>query len=316
MNFLRPLLLGASIGFVFPTVASARMEREVAQSFPVTPGGLASLAIHGGDITVVTGESDRVEIVATLVFPRANSDAAVAEIMADLDLTMEQTDTGVVVTTQRAARVSGWFGRSRGNAVSVHLHATVPADFNLDARTSGGDIVVANLRGDVVARTSGGNIEVGHILGSVQLNTSGGDLKVGHAVGPVRVQTSGGDVRVDLAEGPVSASTSGGDVHLGRVVGDLRATTSGGDIFARIEGPLTADALLSTSGGNVTATVDDGIAFNLDARTSGGKVKAQGITLRIDDGGVGKKKLVGAVNGGGALLKLRTSGGNVSVKTS
>jgi hypothetical protein len=303
----------ASVLFLNP--AQARIEREISRQFDVQPGELAVLATQGGDITVTTGSSDQVSIVARLVFPRADNDAEADEIMDNLELSFAQTDEGVAVTSKRLKQVSGWWGWNKSNPVSVHLHATIPAHYHVDAKTSGGDIEVSNLTGAVVARTSGGDIEVGHIDGSVDLNTSGGDIEVVHATGRVKAHTSGGNVRIDEATGPVHASTSGGNVRIGRVVGELRATTSGGDIYARIEGPLSEDALLSTSGGNVTAVVDEAVAFDLDARTSGGQVKAQGITIRIDDGGVGKSRLSGAVNGGGPTLKLRTSGGGIRVKT-
>lgn len=309
------ILFAFSAAFLF-NPAHARMEREITETFTVEPGGLASFSTQGGDIVVNTGASDQIHIVAKLVFPRANSDTEVDEIMAELDLTMEATDEGITVSSKPTKTTSSWFGGSNRRSVAVHLYATVPTDYRVDARTSGGDIEVTNLNGDVVARTSGGNIEVGHINGAVDLNTSGGNIAVDHAVGHVKAHTSGGNVRVEDAEGPVHASTSGGDVHIGRVVGELRATTSGGNIFARIEGPLEADTLLSTSGGNVTAHVDEAIGFELDARTSGGRVKAQGISIEIDSGGIGKSKLVGAVNGGGPTLKLRTSGGDLRVKTS
>jgi hypothetical protein len=44
-------------------------------------------------------------------------------------------------------------------------------------------------------------------------------------------------------------------------------------------------------------------------------MKADGITIKIDSGGAGKSKLVGDVNGGGPTLKLRSSGGNVKIRT-
>jgi hypothetical protein len=44
-------------------------------------------------------------------------------------------------------------------------------------------------------------------------------------------------------------------------------------------------------------------------------VKASGLTITIEKGGTGKSRLVGSVNGGGPRLKLRSSGGDVSVHT-
>jgi hypothetical protein len=91
----------------------------------------------------------------------------------------------------------------------------------------------------------------------------------------------------------------------------LEAKTSGGDVSATFVGTLRGDSLLSTSGGRVKATVESKAAFQLDASTSGGGVEAAGFTITIDKGGVGKSRLSGAVNGGGPLLKLRSSGGDI-----
>ncbi len=295
---------------------SAKIERNVHRTFSVDPGGLAYLSTQGGDIVVTSGAVDTVEVHARLIFPRADSEAEADRIMDQLDLSMTEDERGVRVTTQRVKGESGWFNWRSSNRVSVDLNVVVPSEYDVEARTSGGDIEISDLSGDVLARTSGGDIEVGHIDGPVNISTSGGDIEVAYAYGPVKASTSGGDVHVREAEGSVNASTSGGDIRIGRVEGELKASTSGGDITARIQGELTKDALLSTSGGDVTAWVEEGISFDLDARTSGGSVRADGITIRIDQGGVGKSKLVGEVNGGGPELKLRTSGGSVRVKTS
>jgi len=312
---VRPLLV-AFLASLAVSVASARIVREVQETFDVEPGQLISMTIQGGDIEVMTHDRDQVEVHAKLVFPRADSAAEADEIMALLDFQISHDDEGVQVTAERVkGTTSGWFSRG-SNRAFVDLTVRVPTQFNVEARTSGGDIEVSDLIGHVHGRTSGGDIAVGHVEGPVDISTSGGDVSVEHAVGTVRATTSGGDIRVAAARGSVSASTSGGDVDIGRVEGLLKASTSGGDISARIYGPLQDDAVLSTSGGDVTAWVEEGIGFDLNARTSGGNVRAPGITIKIDDGGMGKNKLVGQVNGGGHELKLRTSGGNVRVKTS
>ena len=42
---------------------------------------------------------------------------------------------------------------------------------------------------------------------------------------------------------------------------------------------------------------------------------ADGLTITMENGGTGRSKLAGAVNGGGPTLKLRTSGGSIHVVT-
>jgi DUF4097 and DUF4098 domain-containing protein YvlB len=120
---------------------------------------------------------------------------------------------------------------------------------------------------------------------------------------------------VDHIIGTAVLKTSGGDIKIDSVENTLRAETSGGDVRAGFKGALKGDCELSTSGGEVKATVSREASFRLDASTSGGEVNASGLTITIDHGGAGKSSLSGLVNGGGPLLKLRSSGGNVEIVT-
>jgi hypothetical protein len=119
---------------------------------------------------------------------------------------------------------------------------------------------------------------------------------------------------VDRAGGPTEVSTSGGNVTLRPVAQLINASTSGGNVRATITEPITQDTVLGTSGGDVDVEVVKSAAFQLDASTSGGSVKATGLTITLEQGANGKNKLVGAVNGGGPRLKLRTSGGDITVR--
>ena len=76
---------------------------------------------------------------------------------------------------------------------------------------------------------------------------------------------------------------------------------------AGIVGPLKGDCSLDTSGGDVRAKVSHDAAFNLDASTSGGDVKADGLTITIEKGGVGRSKLAGKVNGGGVWARTEAA---------
>ena len=81
-------------------------------------------------------------------------------------------------------------------------------------------------------------------------------------------------------------------------------------------GPAPPAALLAAlQVSPAKATVGKGAAFELDASTSGGEVDAAGITITIDHGGMGRSSLSGQVNGGGPLLTLRSSGGDIKVVT-
>ncbi len=168
--------------------------------------------------------------------------------------------------------------RNRGGwgsyTISVKFRIKVPEKYDLDLKTGGGSIDVSDLNGKIDARTSGGSIELGRIKGDVDINTSGGSIKVDEVIGNIDAHTSGGSIKATISKQP------------------------------------TKDAKLSTSGGSVTAYLLPSIKVDLDASTSGGRVKSD-----FDvDGEVSKRSVRGEINGGGPKLKLKTSGGSVSVR--
>jgi hypothetical protein len=193
-----------------------------------------------------------------------------------------------------------------GGAVAVE-----DLDGRVDARTSGGSISLAAISGPVMASTSGGSIRLRSSGGNADLRTSGGSIVIGDVEGTVNARTSGGSITIDRAAGPVVANTSGGSIEIEEVHGAIDAETSGGSVRAYLSEPPRADSSLRTSGGGITVVLADGIGVNLDARGSGRVTSefavADGDADRDDD------ELVGTINGGGPMLKLRTAGGGIRV---
>ncbi len=308
MNKLVCLLTLGALA-VAPAALHAKIVRTVEKTFAVQPGGNFRASTQGGDIQVSTADVAEVRVTAKQVF-RASSEAEADEIAKKLELKFEQQGNDVVAEAKLER--SGWWNNT---PVSVSFTVVVPRQFNLHLGTSGGDIAVGDLRGTVKARTSGGNLKFAKIDGAIDASTSGGDISLEEGTAKADLSTSGGDIRVKRAGGPTKVSTSGGDIQLESVAQIVSASTSGGNIVARLTEPLTKDVSLGTSGGDVKVTLPKGAAFRLDAGTSGGSVDAAGLTITIEKGGAGKSRLVGVVNGGGPLLKLRTSGGDITVRT-
>ena len=68
---------------------------------------------------------------------------------------------------------------------------------------------VTDAKGDVDAQTSGGDMRVRQLTGNLVLRTSGGDIKAEGISGRVDVHTSGGDVEVSLLKATRWAARSG-----------------------------------------------------------------------------------------------------------
>lgn len=311
MKLLLPLLAFGAL-FLSPGLLEAKITRIVEKTFTVQPGGNLKAATQGGDITIRTSDSPQVQVLVKQSI-RASTEAEADAILEKLTLTLEQAGNDVTAEARYEKRSPGsWFGS--WPPVSVSFEITVPSHYNLNLNTSGGDIAVASVRGNVRARTSGGDLEFERIDGDIDAGTSGGDIAIKEGTARAKLHTSGGDIEVDRVGGATEVSTSGGDITLRSVAHLISASTSGGDVHAVITEPLTQDTELGTSGGDVDVSVLANASFQLDAHTSGGSVKAPGLTIRLEEGASGKNKLVGAVNGGGPRLKLRSSGGDVTVR--
>ena len=312
MKSLLPLLtLGALLAA--PAVLQAKIIRTVEKTFTVQPGGNFKASTQGGDIVIQTAETNEIRITAKETI-RASSEKEADELLEKLSLTFAQQGNDVTVEAKYESRPPGLhFGN--WPPVNVGFTVTLPKNFNVNLNTSGGDIRVASLTGNARARTSGGNLRFEGIDGEIDAHTSGGDITLREGTARAKLGTSGGDIEIDRVGGPTEVSTSGGDITINSVTQLISATTSGGNVKATITEPLKQDTVLSTSGGDVRVHVVKNAGFELDASTSGGDVNAEGLTLTISKGGMGRSRLVGSVNGGGPRLKLRSSGGDIVIRS-
>jgi hypothetical protein len=67
----------------------------------------------------------------------------------------------------------------------------------------------------------------------------------------------------------------------------------------------------TTSGGDIELALPRGTAGNVEASTSGGEIKS---SLPVTASVIKEGRLEGSLNGGGALIRARTSGGNISLR--
>jgi DUF4097 and DUF4098 domain-containing protein YvlB len=296
------------------------------KSFPVQAGGKLVMNVDRGSIKVNASGSDKVDVKIVREL-RRGSDSTARDVYARHKIDMEQNGDTVNISVERPAKGLGLFSNPF-NHLHVEYTISVPAEFNLDVRTAGGNIDVSDLKGEVRANTAGGNLNLGSINGPINAQTSGGNINVAGGKGDSLLRTSGGNVKLHDLEGDLTAKTSGGNISIERVRGAIRAETSGGHIkieeahgpvFAHTSGGNVSANLmqqpaskceLSTSGGHVAVTLAQIVGVNLDARTSGG-------SIRSDFPGEMNKhrtKLAAQVNGGGPELVLQTSGGNVEIR--
>ena len=264
------------------------------QTFSVNKGDTLQVGVESGDIWISGWEKNEVSIKV--------------EGIADEDLdSLQMSQSGNVVRIR--------FNDSHGWSGYVRFDIQVPSQFDMNLRTSGGDIrLQGNLTGRISGNTSGGDIRLGDINGQLDMSTSGGDITAGKIDGEAKLHTSGGDIQVQTITNKVELHTSGGDIHVGNVGKTLKASTAGGDV---IVGDVGGEANVSTAGGDIQVGKVSGSAT---MRTAGGDIVLNGasgvVQAKTAGGDLHLKNVTGSVMGetaGGdveAQLKPSGSGGS------
>lgn len=311
-------LSAASLGvalLAFAATASAKIERVVEKTFPVSSGGQLRLKTYSGSVDVKpSAAGDNTVKVILVERIEASTDAEADEILQKMTLTFDATASDVSILAQYPKRegVKKLFGFSSWPPVQLTWKIMAPASYRLDVDTAGGSITVGDFKGDIKADTSGGSIKIGSIEGNVHADTSGGSISLAAASGAARLDTSGGSIKVGTVRGPAHLDTSGGSIRVEQAENTVKADTSGGSIEVGFVGPLKGRCELDTSAGGITVRLDPNAAFDLDADTSAGGVTCDfPITVQ---GKMKRDHLAGKVNGGGPLLKLDTSAGSIRIQ--
>ena len=275
------LTLSASLAASAARAEDFRLEKQL----PLAAGGSLSVRSEAGGIEV-RGAAGATEAAITVTSDRADF----AEKYA-VRIEAPRPDRIEVVVERKSRGVSSWFGDSWTSKTRIEV--VVPKFAAVQADSSGGGIEVSDVDGAVRAESSGGGVHVTNLGGAATLSSSGGSISADNVAGDVDASSSGGSVKIHEAGGAVVAESSGGSVSVGFGAGNARG------------------GRLDSSGGGVSASVDPTVGLEIDASSSGGSVDCDlPITVR---GKMGRDNVHGKLNGGGALLKLSSSGGGVSL---
>ena len=297
----------------------------ITRTFPARAGGKLTLDVDRGSIHLTTSDSDKVDVKITRELKNAST-AEAKEVFERHKIELTSTDNEVKIEAKAPQKFSSF--KNPFSRLQVDYSIAIPAKFDINLKTAGGHIEVADLEGKAVLHTSGGNLKLGvlkgplkahtsggHITltrveGDADVDTSGGNLRLGEIDGDLIAHTSGGHITLEKSKGSIKASTSGGNIEVKDANGPVNARTSGGHVTAQLNAQPASGCSLKTSGGNVEVLLAANLALDVDARTGGGRVNSDFPgTLNKE-----KTRLSAKLNGGGPELILETSGGNVNVR--
>lgn len=286
-----------------------------------TKGGDVSVTDLKGSVEIGTsgGDIDLVKIDGKVNAKTSGGDVSVKQTTQDVNVKTSGGDIELIdVTGVVDAKTSGGDIEVRNNKAKV------------TAKTSGGDVTLVNVGAEVDASTSGGDIIVNGSKGNLNISTSGGDIELKNIEDVIDAKTSGGDIEASNVMNGIKAKTSGGDIDLDDIKGFIEATTSGGDVEAKMtltDFSKDHHVMLKSSGGEVVLYIPEKLPATIDAtiKLSGYSWQEYDITsdfpLTIkrekNDKQDRRSEVItgqGKLNGGGDLIQLITSNGNIEIK--
>jgi DUF4097 and DUF4098 domain-containing protein YvlB len=282
--------------------------------------------------------------------PRKFSGEFVINIPRNTDLVKIETGGGGVEAAGIAGRVSIQTGGGKirvddvGGSVDVETGGdaidigTVGGDLKL--QTGGGNISIRAVKGNIHAETGGGNVVVISGEQGAVIEAGGGNVEIKHCSGKVKASTGGGEITLGDIGGPADITTGGGRIHLASAKGQVRANTGAGAIelygvpSAQVEtgaGGITvklintgaehSDSLLETSAGDITVYIAADVALSIRASVelgNGHHIRSDFPDIHIaSEGNQWEPKTLnaeGKLNGGGPVLKVRTTTGDICFK--
>lgn len=276
---------------------SGDLETLQEKTFSIQPGKDLKVEASSGDVTITTW--DKAEVYIKVL---GNEKAK-----EKVDLSFKNSDDEVSVIAKREGSFFNWFS----GGIRMRFEIKVPVEFNTKVNTSGGDIMIGEIRGNNRLRTSGGDVWVKNTDGILKAATSGGEINLDSSSGELDVSTSGGDIKARDFKGDLSASTSGGDIYLKGSNSKIYAETSGGDISLNYSGE-NRGINLETSGGDIQIKLPSDFNASAYMHTSGGDIECDLTANNAKR--ISSTRFEADLNNGGAKLTAKTSGGDITVK--
>ena len=201
--------------------------------------------------------------------------------------------------------------RSLRRNISISYEITVPGDTELESHSGSGSQTILGIRGPLEAGSGSGSLTIEDIEKGVRASTGSGSIEVRSVRGGVEASAGSGRVELDDISGHIEVDTGSGRVRISGARGSLDVDTGSGDI--RAYGEMEGDWRVEASSGDVTIRLPQEATFDFNARTSSGDIQSDHpVTIQ---GRMRRNELRGSVGGGGDLLHIRTSSGDIRIKS-
>jgi hypothetical protein len=248
------------------------------RTYPLGPRGEFALENVNGSVDIEAWDRDEVRVEAEKKV-KARSRERAQQALGALKIEVDQGAGRLSVATRMPKSGDGIFDWLWGTDVqaSVSYRIKVPRHVTVDAATTNGALRLAGTEGEARARSTNGRVRIENVSGEMTVRTTNGGIEVVDSAGSVNARTTNGGIRVELAD-----------------------VTPGSEMT------------FTTTNGGVSLTLPADVRATLDAATSNGSIVSDFPVLG-DARRSSRHHLSGEVNGGGGLLKIRTTNGGVRI---
>ncbi len=327
---LRITILAFALCCITVSVHAQISPQTIKKTFNVRPGGQLTLNSQFGTIDVKVNSRNQVSCIATKAvdpninmtiggLTRSELDRLLQEALADFEVTFSPTGSDVLIQGKFKRGWEYWVRHPYATILwmklKIDFQVTVPRQYNVDLKTgSSGNIRVENIGGKLNAITDYGDIQLGSVTGAVNAKTgSSGNITLKACQSTVEAKSDYGDIQLGNVTGAVNAKTgSSGNITLKGCQSTVEAITDYGDIRSEMTKQMTRPWTLQTSSsGGIVVVLLPNVAIDVDARTSSsGSVSSD---FRVQ-GSISENSIKGTINGGGPLLKMRASYGDIYLR--
>ncbi len=287
-----------------PVLLHARAEGHFDRTLSVSGAANLDLTTGSGDVIIKAGGTNQVVVHGTVHGNNdwfSGSDSAVRAVESNPPIQQNGNSIRIGYNLPEDAK----------RHVSISYEITVPPNTVTQAHSGSGNVEVTGVRSDVQAHSGSGDLRLRDLGGRVNVQTGSGNIKAQNVTAPFDAQTGSGDIEAELTgAGDVDVHTGSGTIRVKGIKGGIQAHTGSGDIEA--DGNVTGPWRLHTGSGTVRMALGSGSGFNLDVHTSSGSIHSD-LPITVQ-GSLGNHELKGAVRGGGPLVEVSTSSGDVDIR--
>ncbi len=275
-----------------------RYKEDFHYSYPLSSGGRVTLENMNGSVEISTWEKESVEINGTKY---ASSQQGLNDIRIDI----ANSPNSLTIRT-----IQPFSTRNGGARYNLRVPRRVQLDRIL---SSNGSIKIQDVEGVSNVRTSNGGIRIWKLNGALDARTSNGGIDATDYTGNASLHTSNGGIHVEMNKGALDASTSNGGIEARLIEPDpnqsVRLESTNGHIDLSLD--AVREVRANTSNSSITVRLPDSASARVRARTSNSSITTDFDVLTRSMSS--KNSLDGSLGGGGPLIDLSTSNGNIKL---